>query len=155
MRPVETLVWEKISDQEGLSEVAHDLVEQFHHSKDRCLCVWLEGPLGAGKTTLCGAMLHNMGLSSKVPVTSPTYAYLNEYELGKDIWAHMDLYRLPAGSGLEELGVEPDHHFRGMFVEWPEKVSDTSLIIPDFILRVNREDDPGRRRYQLFKIGVK
>ena len=149
-----TSVWEMQSDYESLSGVAEELNIRFAAviKTSGRLCVWLEGPLGAGKTTLCGELLHAMGLSHLIPVTSPTYAYLNEYEIKGKIWAHMDLYRLPEGSGLEELGVEPDHDFTGMLVEWPDKISDQSLIKPDFILEVCREEDPQLRTYRLYRL---
>ena len=35
-------------------------------------CLWLEGPLGAGKTTLAGHIFRALGLPETTPVTSPT-----------------------------------------------------------------------------------
>ena len=68
--------------------------------------VWLDGPLGAGKTSLVGAIMRGFGLDSRVPVTSPTYTIMNEYRINGKWYAHLDLYRADATFSLEELMVE-------------------------------------------------
>jgi tRNA threonylcarbamoyladenosine biosynthesis protein TsaE len=84
------------------------------------LLVTLSGELGAGKTTLVGGLLAELGHSG--PVRSPTYTLIEPYRLqGRDI-AHCDLYRLRHPDELEDLGLR-DLQGAGsvLLVEWPEK----------------------------------
>jgi tRNA threonylcarbamoyladenosine biosynthesis protein TsaE len=83
-----------------------------------------QGPMGAGKTTLIGALCRAIGVQD--PVSSPTFSIINEYayrEHGvlKKLF-HMDLYRLNSEEEVIQAGVE-DAVYSGAicFVEWPEK----------------------------------
>ncbi len=83
------------------------------------MLVALRGPLGAGKTTFVGGVLHAMGHKGVVP--SPTFAMVNEYRRLRPRAVHMDLYRatpldLP-GLALEEYF---DDRSAVCLVEWPE-----------------------------------
>jgi tRNA threonylcarbamoyladenosine biosynthesis protein TsaE len=84
------------------------------------LLVTLSGDLGAGKTTLVGGLLAELGHTG--PVRSPTYTLLEPYRLqGRDI-THCDLYRLRHPDELDDLGLR-DLRSAGsvLLVEWPEK----------------------------------
>lgn len=78
--------------------------------------VYLEGPIGAGKTTLVQACAVQLGVVE--PVTSPTFALAHRYS-GRCPIAHLDLYRL-AGQPrdpqdlLDYVGEDAI-----AFVEWP------------------------------------
>jgi tRNA threonylcarbamoyladenosine biosynthesis protein TsaE len=87
---------------------------------DQSLLVTLSGELGAGKTTLVGGLLAELGHVG--PVRSPTYTLIEPYRLqGRDI-AHCDLYRLRHPDELDDLGLR---ELRGagsvLLVEWPER----------------------------------
>ena len=87
---------------------------------DESLLITLSGELGAGKTTLVGGLLAELGHVG--PVRSPTYTLIEPYRLqGRDI-THCDLYRLRHPDELEDLGLRD---LRGagslLLVEWPEK----------------------------------
>ena len=89
-------------------------------SADEALLVTLSGELGAGKTTLVGGFLAELGHVG--PVRSPTYTLLEPYRLqGRDI-THCDLYRLRHPDELDDLGLRD---LRGagsvLLVEWPER----------------------------------
>ncbi len=92
--------------------------------------LWLCGDMGAGKTSLVRAYLYSLGLSEATPVVSPTYTIMNEYRLGMDWYAHLDLYRAGPGFSLDELGVHDIRPFKGIFVEWPEQAGEAQMLPP-------------------------
>ncbi|MGL4819201.1 MAG: tRNA (adenosine(37)-N6)-threonylcarbamoyltransferase complex ATPase subunit type 1 TsaE [Bacilli bacterium] len=62
--------------------------------------IYLEGDLGAGKTTLSQGI--GRGLQIEEPLTSPTFTIVKEYD-GRLHLNHMDVYRLSEDDfGLEE-----------------------------------------------------
>jgi tRNA threonylcarbamoyladenosine biosynthesis protein TsaE len=84
------------------------------------------GDLGAGKTTLIGAMCKHIGV---VDITSsPTFAIIQEYVgniNGKAISiCHADWYRLKNSKDLESAGLLDYLHNENMycFIEWPSQV---------------------------------
>jgi tRNA threonylcarbamoyladenosine biosynthesis protein TsaE len=84
------------------------------------LVVFLEGDLGAGKTTLVRGVLR--GLGHEGTVRSPTYTLIEPYEVGGRRCAHLDLYRLADPGELEYLGLRD--LLAGdqlLFIEWPAK----------------------------------
>ena len=84
------------------------------------LQVALRGDLGAGKTTLVGGLLAELGLDG--PARSPTYSLVEPYRLaGRDV-SHCDLYRLRDPDELEDLGLRDLMTARALLlVEWPDK----------------------------------
>lgn len=77
----------------------------------------LDGPLGAGKTTLVQRMARAAG--STATVTSPTYTLIHEVPTPKGLLTHVDAYRLRSPEALFELGLE-DYLDRSwlVVVEW-------------------------------------
>ena len=66
--------------------------------------VLLDGPLGAGKTLLAGAIAHALGLPDDERIASPTFALVLEYATPRAPLLHADLYRLL--DEPEELPIE-------------------------------------------------
>ncbi|OAM30852.1 MULTISPECIES: tRNA (adenosine(37)-N6)-threonylcarbamoyltransferase complex ATPase subunit type 1 TsaE [Eikenella] len=86
------------------------------------LVLWLEGDLGAGKTTLVRAVLRRLGHTGAVK--SPTYAIVESYEPGGLAVHHFDLYRFASpeeweDAGLDDLFAAPAVHF----IEWPQRAA--------------------------------
>lgn len=82
--------------------------------------VYLEGPLGAGKTTLARGLLRALGVRGAI--RSPTYTLLEPYELDGRTVVHMDLYRLADEREIEPLGLRDYPPARCWWlVEWPER----------------------------------
>jgi len=67
--------------------------------------VALDGPLGAGKTTLSKNLALALGIP-KEHITSPTFTLVNEYPEARIALLHSDLYRL--NSSQEGSSVEAD-----------------------------------------------
>ncbi len=100
--------------------------------------VLLEGEMGAGKTMLAKGLIAGMGIPEEV--TSPTYAYVNEY--GGRIF-HFDCYRIQSIDVAYELGLA-DYFGRGgiCIVEWGEKIKE---LLPDTVKRIEiRKTKEGR-----------
>ena len=60
------------------------------------LALW--GELGSGKTLFARGIARGMGVPQQVPITSPTFTIVNEYE-GRLRLYHLDLYRLATRRG--------------------------------------------------------
>ena len=84
--------------------------------------MWLDGELGAGKTTLVRALLRGLGHTG--PVKSPTYTLVEVYVVSSIYWYHFDFYRFNEPEEFEDAGL--GEYFRNdsvCLVEWPEKAA--------------------------------
>jgi tRNA threonylcarbamoyladenosine biosynthesis protein TsaE len=82
------------------------LVQQLIGLAAGCKVWFLEGQLGAGKTSLTKALVATLGSADHV--SSPTYSLVNEYALpnGEALY-HIDLYRLRGGvAEALEMGLD-------------------------------------------------
>ena len=99
------------------------------------LVIYLEGDLGAGKTTLVRSMiraLHHAG-----PVKSPTYSLVEVYVISSLYLYHFDFYRFESPEEFLDAGF--DEYFNDTavcLVEWPER-ADGCVPSPDLRLRLH------------------
>lgn len=96
--------------------------------------LFLEGDLGAGKTTFARALLGALGVGERIK--SPTYSLIESYRVGALDAHHLDLYRIADPGELEWLGLAD--LFAGsalVVVEWPERGGD-ALPEPDLVVRL-------------------
>ena len=85
----------------------------------------LNGPLGAGKTTLVKGIAKS--LSIQEPITSPTFPLAQHYPSGSPPLVHLDLYRLEEANTANEFFLQEEEESKAMgalmVVEWPERLT--------------------------------
>lgn len=129
-----------------LTDSAHTdrLGEALARSRPPQAVMYLQGDLGAGKSTLARALLRELGVQGAI--RSPTYTLVERYPLadGGEAW-HLDLYRIADPEELEYLGLDSGEVTLWL-VEWAER-GRGGLPAPD--LAVQLEWNGSGRRAQL------
>jgi len=83
----------------------------------------LQGPLGAGKSTLVRAVIVKLLGDPDAEIPSPSYTLVNVYETRSGPVWHADLYRLSGtAEELEELGLDEAMGTALVMVEWPDRL---------------------------------
>lgn len=120
------------------------------------MTIFLEGDLGAGKTTLVRGVLRSLGFSGSVK--SPTYTLVEHYVVSlnhlshasmrivetpveeKPIdFYHFDLYRFDDPEEWHAAGFREYFHSRSIvMIEWPSKIQGI-LPLPDLIIKLAPE----------------
>lgn len=103
----------------------------------------LEGPLGAGKTTLSKGVAAALGCYEEA--SSPSFTIVHEYPGGRLPLHHFDFYRLKNSDELCGTGFDDCLAEGGVIVEWgdkfPEALPEGSIklrieILPDGVRRI-------------------
>lgn len=81
----------------------------------------LDGPLGAGKTTLVRALVEALG-GDPSQVASPTFTLLHQYHCHPPM-IHIDAYRLSGPGDLDGLGFEELAEGAIAAIEWSQRVA--------------------------------
>ena len=105
--------------------------------------VWLEGELGAGKTTLVQAIVEGLGVVGGA--TSPTYSLVHRYQGHRGPVYHVDCYRLKRPDEGRDLDWETMATADAVLVEWPDKAGPWALE-PTRRLGLAHLADPDRRQ---------
>ncbi|HTV97817.1 MAG TPA: tRNA (adenosine(37)-N6)-threonylcarbamoyltransferase complex ATPase subunit type 1 TsaE [Steroidobacteraceae bacterium] len=113
-----------LPDSEATALLGTALAGGFPGAGESSAALYLEGDLGAGKTTCARALLRALGVRGLI--RSPTYTLVETYRLeGRQpslTGVHVDLYRLAGAAAVDELGLRdfmaPGHLF---LIEWPDR----------------------------------
>jgi tRNA threonylcarbamoyladenosine biosynthesis protein TsaE len=102
--------------------------------------ICLEGPLGAGKTTLVKGIAQALGIDEEV--TSPSFTIVSSYSGNYELY-HVDLYRIDHIDELYDIGMDDILDGDGITViEWGEKIIS---YLPEQLIRIhisiNKEDN--------------
>ncbi|WP_027158041.1 tRNA (adenosine(37)-N6)-threonylcarbamoyltransferase complex ATPase subunit type 1 TsaE [Methylobacter luteus] len=117
----------------------------------KCL-VFLQGDLGAGKTTMVRGFLRAAGFSGAVK--SPTYTLVEEYSLADRQVFHFDLYRVADPEELEWIGIR-DYFAQDAvcFIEWPD-MGKGYLPEPDVVITMTPEGTGRSLELKMIKKGL-
>jgi tRNA threonylcarbamoyladenosine biosynthesis protein TsaE len=117
----------------------------------KCL-VFLQGDLGAGKTTMVRGFLRAAGFSGAVK--SPTYTLVEEYSLADRQVFHFDLYRVADPEELEWIGIRDYFDQDAVcFIEWPGMGKDY-LPEPDVVITLTPEGTGRSLELKMIKKGL-
>ena len=101
------------------------------------------GNLGAGKTCFISGLAKGLGYT--LPVTSPTFAIMNEYIGGRLNIYHFDMYRISSWADLESIGFFDYLDSGGVIVaEWSENIMG-ALENDTIFIDIENIDDTTRR----------
>ena len=101
----------------------------------KSVVVFLEGDLGAGKTTFTKGILKGLGYGELVK--SPTFNLVEIHEIDGFKIFHFDLYRINKEIELEEIGLDEYLQERKAvcIFEWP-KIAKNLIPKPDFHISI-------------------
>ncbi|MBP9714121.1 MAG: tRNA (adenosine(37)-N6)-threonylcarbamoyltransferase complex ATPase subunit type 1 TsaE [Sterolibacterium sp.] len=100
---------------------------------DGGLVIYLDGDLGAGKTTLVRGLLRSLGFAGRVK--SPTYTFVEPYAISRLDLYHFDFYRFESAEEYLDGGFD-EYFGKGAIclVEWPGQAAP---YLPPADLRVD------------------
>lgn len=119
-----------IADEDAMAEFAAKLAAQIKSPS----IIYLQGELGAGKTTFTRYFLRALGYQG--PVRSPTFTLIESYEINHQKLFHVDLYRIHSPEEIEFMGLR-DYFTDDVIglIEWPER-AEGLLPSPDLICKI-------------------
>ncbi|QKJ67922.1 tRNA (adenosine(37)-N6)-threonylcarbamoyltransferase complex ATPase subunit type 1 TsaE [Deefgea piscis] len=133
-----------LNDEAATLDFGRQIAQVLHAG----MVVFLEGNLGAGKTTLTRGILRGAGFTGRVK--SPTYTLVEPYPLlglkadSKLYFYHFDLYRFNDPSEWEDAGFRDYFNAESVcLIEWADKASG-QLPTPDWIIQLIPEGE-GRK----------
>ena len=132
-----------LADADSTRRIGHAIGDALALDSSAGAVIWLEGELGAGKTTLVAGVLGR--LDAPGPIRSPTYTLVEPYEAAGRMLYHIDLYRLVDPRELEALAVRDmlsDHGI--LLIEWPSRAH-ANLPPADLQIEMHYEGSGGRR----------
>jgi tRNA threonylcarbamoyladenosine biosynthesis protein TsaE len=105
------------------------------------MVIFLQGNLGAGKTTFVRGLLRALGYEGRVK--SPTYTLIEQYQCAELNLRHFDLYRFQNAEEWDAAGFRDEFNGENIcLIEWPEQAAEllppADLVLFFEILPVGR-----------------
>ena len=114
--------------------------------------ICLEGPLGAGKSTLARALVRALTTPDE-DVPSPTFTLVQFYEAAAFPLAHFDLYRLTSPDEAFEIGLDEALDEGAALIEWPQRL-EGRLPADRLDIEISLENEGRTRRARLTPHGA-
>ena len=134
-----------IQSENEMMSTAGDLGKVMLDQVDENYVIFLEGDLGAGKTTFVKGFMK--GMNFEEVVNSPTFSLIERIELQKHYIFHVDLYRINNKSEIFELDLHEESYLDKPsihLIEWPQKGEDI-ILSPDLRIKFKTLENPNHR----------
>lgn len=105
--------------------------------------VYMQGDLGAGKTTFVRAAIQSV-LYNGEAVPSPTFTLIQTYDTQRGPVYHYDLYRLIDPEEVLELGMNEAFEKGITFIEWPQRMGNLCTP-PHYIVSLESAENKEER----------
>lgn len=147
----------KVVTEKEMNALAWDLITEIgaKPTGSKAFVVFLQGDLGAGKTTFTKAVAQALAIEEEV--TSPTFVILKRYPIQNmgDTFPfadliHVDAYRLKSFLELENIKFREylNNPKNLILLEWPEMVEHENLKA-DMFLKFAHSDEVGKRMVEI------
>lgn len=140
---------EKIYKEADLVKLANQVFSVLSNKikKGKATVLFLEGDLGAGKTTFTKSFAKELGV--KEDITSPTFTIMHRYKIRNGPWDnlfHLDAYRLKNKEELVVLNIKEEFlNEKNLFIfEWPSNIK--GEIESDLEVRFSHINKEGERK---------
>lgn len=114
--------------------------------------LFLDGPLGIGKSALARAAIRARAGDPDLRVPSPSFSLIERYALPGLRIAHIDLFRIEQPEELAELGLDELFAEGAALIEWPERLGPHAPA-DALCLTLSPGDTPDARRLTIAAIG--
>jgi len=129
-----------LADEAATGRLGRAIAGVLGHGEAVCL----EGPLGAGKSTLARALVRALTTPDE-DVPSPTFTLVQFYEGPRLSVAHFDLYRLTSPDEAYEIGLDEALEDGAAVIEWPGRL-EGRLPADRLDIEIHIEGDARRAR---------
>lgn len=106
--------------------------------------IFLEGELGAGKTTFVQGFAKGLGVSERI--ISPTFVLMRQHQIPhtQRLLVHVDLYRIENTVDEKIMGLNEFYNLDNVvLIEWADKIDHTIAINP-IVIKITKRNESSR-----------